>query len=112
MPTERKDEEYGYRTLAGLVGMMVVLGAVTLLFIPAAGDPPQVTAAAVVVGIIWLAVLLVGTVQLSRINSPYRCPQCGADLPPLPLEKSTDYEHRFHCPHCDVLWLTGSHQGD
>lgn len=112
MPRERKDDEYGYQKLAGFFTLFLLLSMVGGLFLLVAGVPPRLTAGSAVLGVLWFGVLIAGGIQMGRISTGYKCPQCGAPLPQLPAEKATRYEHRFLCKHCDVLWVTGVHEGD
>ncbi len=112
MPREQKDEEYGYQKLAGFFTLFLLLSVVGGLFLLVAGLPPRLGAGSVVLGVAWFVVLIVGVVQMGKVSTGYKCPQCGTPLPQLPAEKATDYEHRFLCKQCDVLWVTGVHEGD
>jgi hypothetical protein len=112
MPIEKRDEEYGYRTLIRVFALIFSLMFVGVFIIPTAVTPGHFTPAGYVVAAIWIIVLVVGTIWCARVRATYRCPGCGASLPPLKSEKSTDYEHRFLCECCDIVWTTGVHEGD
>ena len=112
MPVEKRDEEYGYRTLTRVFALIFSLMFVGVFIIPTAVTPGHFTPAGYVVAAIWLMILVFGSIWGARVRSSYRCPGCGASLPPLKPEKSTNYEHRFLCESCDIIWTTGVHEGD
>jgi hypothetical protein len=112
MPIEKRDEEYGHRTLTRVLALIFSLMVIGVFIIPTAVKPGHLTPAGYVIGTIWLIVLVVGTIWCNRARSTYRCLGCSASLPPLKSEKSTNYEHRFLCERCDIIWTTGVHEGD
>jgi hypothetical protein len=107
MRIEKRDEEYGGRTLTRVFALILSLMLVGVFFIPTVVMPGHFTTAAYVVATIWLIVLVFGNIWCNRVRSRYRCPECGASLPSLKSEKSTKYEHRFLCVRCDIVWTTG-----
>lgn len=112
MATERRDEEYGYRTLVRVLTLTFSLMFLGVFLIPTVVDPPHITTAGYVLLGGWILVLISGVVWCGRTRAAYHCPRCGARLPPLRGDAATRYEHRFRCPSCDVIWTTGVYEGD
>ena len=112
MAAEQHDNDYGYRTLVRVIVLMVALGLVGVFILPNVEHGPKVSPTGWVLIAIWSVILVVGTIWANRVQSRYRCPQCGAHLPMLRPEAATKYQHRFHCPTCDVIWTTDVSAGD
>lgn len=112
MAAERHDKEYGERTILRVFVLFGALMGVGVFITPNVEYGPKVSATGWVLITIWSAILVVGTVWAGRVQRRYRCPQCGAHLPMLPPEAATKYQHRFHCPTCDVVWTTDVSVGD
>ena len=112
MPQKCRDRSYGRRKFGGSIGLLLLLILIARLVELLAGEPRKLTAGAIVVGTIGFGVLVIGTTWLIRLRSRYRCPQCGAHLPPLEPEAVTGHEHCFLCERCDILWLTGVYEGE
>jgi len=112
MAVEQRDEEYGGRTLSRVLVLIFALMFVGLMAIPTIIEPRHFTPAGYVVSAIWLVLLLAGTIWCTKVRSTYRCPKCGAQLPALEAEPGSNFEHRFFCGSCDIIWTTGVHEGD
>ena len=112
MPIERRDEEYAYQKLARFFVLMVSLGMVSLFAIPTVIDVPRITPLGWLELATGCGLVIGGVIWLGKVESTYRCPKCGAALPKLKPEKSTQYEYRFFRPTCDIVWTTGMHEGD
>ena len=98
--------------MGGVIVLIVVLMALGGLLLLVIGQPPKWNIAGFVVLGGWLLVLVLGTAWLMKAAKRYNCPQCGAQLPRLAPEASANYEHRFLCKRCDILWCTGVHDTD
>jgi hypothetical protein len=61
MPVEKRDEEYGKRTLTRVFALIFSLIFIGVLIIPTAVTPGHFTPAGYVVAAIWLTVFVVGT---------------------------------------------------
>ena len=112
MATERHDKEYGERTILRVIVLIGALMGVGVFILPNVGYGPKVSPAGWVLITIWSVILVVGTIWVGRVGRRYRCPHCGAHLPMLRPEAATKYQHRFHCPTCDVIWTTDVSVGD
>ena len=112
MATEHHDKDYGKRTIFRVIILIGALMGVGVFIIPNVEYGPKVSTTGWVLIAIWSVILVVGTVWAGRVRSRYRCPKCGAQLPMLRPEASTKYQHRFHCPTCDVIWTTDVYVGD
>jgi hypothetical protein len=112
MATERHDKEYGERTILRVIVLIGALMGVGVFIIPNVEYGPKVSPTGWVLISIWCVILIVGTIWAGRVRRRYRCPLCGAHLPMLPPEAATKYQHRFHCPTCDVIWTTDVSVGD
>ena len=111
-PLEKRDKEYGYRTIKRVFALIFALMVIGVFIVPTVVLPGHFTSAGYVVAAIWLMVLVAGTTWTCRVQYRYRCPQCGAHLPPLPTDASTRRQHRFHCSACDVIWTTDIYGDD
>jgi hypothetical protein len=112
MATERHDKEYGERTIVRVIVLIGALMGVGVFIVPNVEYGPKVSRTGWVLIAIWSVILVVGTVWAGRVQRCYRCPQCGAPLPMLRPEAATKFQHRFHCPTCDVIWTTDVSVGD
>lgn len=112
MAMERYDKEYGGRTIVRVILLIGALIGVGVFIIPNVEYGPKVSPIGWALISIWGVILVVGTVWAGRVQSRYRCPQCGAQLPMLRPESSTNYQHRFQCSTCDVIWTTDVYVGD
>jgi DNA-directed RNA polymerase subunit RPC12/RpoP len=112
MAAEQHDKDYGYRTMVRVIVLISALMLVGAFIVPNVEYGPKVSPIGWVLITIWSVILVVGTIWASRVQRRYRCPRCRAQLPMLRPEASTKYQHRFHCPACDVIWTTDVYVGD
>ena len=112
MTTEQHDNSYGERTILRVIVLIGSLVGIGVFIIPHVDHAARISAVGFVLIVIWVLVLVVGGIWASRIRRHYCCPKCGERLPMLAPEADTNYQHRFHCLACDVIWTTDIYRED
>lgn len=112
MAQERHDAEYGDQKLLRVSVLIVALMGLGLCIAPNLSTGAGISPGLWVLIVLWVGVLVIGGIWVGRVQSTYRCRQCGRRLPMLPTEAATKYQHRFRCPSCEVIWTTDIYDGD
>ena len=112
MSQERHDAEYGDQKLLRVSVLIVALMGVGLCIAPQLGASAGMTPGLWILIALWMLILVGGGIWVGRVQSEYRCRLCGRRLAMLPTQAATKYQHRFHCPTCDVVWTTDVYDSD
>jgi len=112
MRVEQHDKAYGKRTIKRVIVVIAALIGIGVFMIPTVFGGPRITTVGYILIGVWGFVLAIGVIWAARVRSRYYCPRCGAHLPPLESDASTNYQHRFQCTACDVIWTTDVYTGD
>jgi hypothetical protein len=59
-----------------------------------------------------IAILTVPCFLILNIFYRYRCPECKTHLPLRKTKARSNFEYRFYCQKCNIIWKTGVHDVD